>query len=103
MFKNRILDTVFSQVHFSVPLLLYFPLIMYFIYQGIWTMDTPIISFLGLFFVGYAIWTFLEYSLHRWWLHWIPDNRWGKRIHFWMHGIHHDYPDDMQQIDIDFF
>ena len=93
LFKNNILNAIFSEVHLTVPLVLYSPLIAFFIYQGIWTMNIPILSFCGLFFLGLFAWTFFEYILHRWMLHWIPDNRWGKRMNFWAHGIHHDYPD----------
>ena len=92
LFKNNILNALFSEVHLTVPLVLYLPLVAFFTYRSIWTMNTPALSFFGLFFLGFFVWTFFEYSLHRWMLHWIPDNRWGKRMNFWVHGIHHDYP-----------
>lgn len=98
LFKSRILDAIFSQAHFTVPLFFYLPLIGFFIYRGIWVMEAPVLPSIGLFFAGLFIWTFFEYSLHRWMLHWIPDNRWGKKVNFWVHGIHHYYPKDTRVV-----
>jgi sterol desaturase/sphingolipid hydroxylase (fatty acid hydroxylase superfamily) len=43
---------------------------------------------------GLFIWTFAEYSLHRWVFHYHPTSELGKKLHFLMHGVHHDYPQD---------
>ena len=43
---------------------------------------------------GLAIWTLTEYWLHRLVFHWEPDNAFGRRMHFIIHGIHHDHPND---------
>ena len=43
---------------------------------------------------GSAIWTLTEYWLHRLVFHWEPDNAFGRRMHFIIHGIHHDHPND---------
>jgi sterol desaturase/sphingolipid hydroxylase (fatty acid hydroxylase superfamily) len=43
---------------------------------------------------GIAIWTLTEYWLHRLVFHWEPDNGFGRRMHFIIHGIHHDHPND---------
>ncbi|HEY5943794.1 MAG TPA: sterol desaturase family protein, partial [Solirubrobacterales bacterium] len=39
-------------------------------------------------------WTLTEYWLHRLVFHWEPDNALGRRMHFIIHGIHHDHPND---------
>ena len=43
---------------------------------------------------GVGIWTLTEYWLHRLVFHWEPDNAFGRRMHFIIHGIHHDHPND---------
>ena len=43
---------------------------------------------------GVVIWTLTEYWLHRLVFHWEPDNAFGRRMHFIIHGIHHDHPND---------
>jgi sterol desaturase/sphingolipid hydroxylase (fatty acid hydroxylase superfamily) len=51
-------------------------------------------SVILLFALGLAIWTLTEYWLHRLVFHWEPDNAFGRRMHFIIHGIHHDHPND---------
>ena len=43
---------------------------------------------------GLLIWTLTEYWLHRLVFHWEPDHPIGSRLHFIIHGVHHDHPND---------
>jgi sterol desaturase/sphingolipid hydroxylase (fatty acid hydroxylase superfamily) len=47
---------------------------------------------------GIGIWTLTEYWLHRLVFHWEPDNAFGRRLHFIIHGIHHDHPNDKMRL-----
>lgn len=40
------------------------------------------------------VWSFSEYTLHRFVFHWQPKTSWGPRFHFFLHGVHHDWPND---------
>ena len=44
--------------------------------------------------LGLVIWTLTEYWLHRLVFHWEPDHPIGSRLHFIIHGVHHDHPND---------
>ncbi|KAG9047846.1 fatty acid alpha-hydroxylase [Tulasnella sp. UAMH 9824] len=49
------------------------------------------------FFLGNVVWTFLEYTLHRFLFHideWLPDRPAALTLHFLMHGVHHYLPMD---------
>lgn len=92
MFKNGLLESL-SKVHFSVPLFIYVPVIIFFIYRS-FAEGITISQFLGWFAIGIAVWTATEYILHRYVFHFHPSSAWGKRIHFIFHGVHHDYPRD---------
>lgn len=46
------------------------------------------------YFSGFFSWTLLEYFLHRYLFHFVDEREWTKRLHFMLHGIHHDYPRD---------
>lgn len=49
------------------------------------------------FFIGNLIWTFLEYTMHRFIFHvdeYLPDNRVFLTLHFLTHGVHHYLPMD---------
>ncbi|MCX4657464.1 sterol desaturase family protein [Streptomyces microflavus] len=43
---------------------------------------------------GYLTWTLSEYWGHRIVLHYEPEKGFGARLHYILHGIHHDYPTD---------
>jgi sterol desaturase/sphingolipid hydroxylase (fatty acid hydroxylase superfamily) len=92
LFKSGFME-FFSKVHFSVPLFIYLPVIGYNLYL---TNSYSINAFpaLGLFVGGIVFWTIPEYTLHRFVFHYHPTSEFGKKIHFMMHGVHHDYPND---------
>lgn len=84
----------FSKVHFTVPLFLYVPVVIFSLYRSIADFQLPILYILGLLIAGIFTWSFTEYTLHRFVFHYHPTSNFGKRIHFIMHGVHHDYPSD---------
>ena len=47
---------------------------------------------------GLVIWTPTEYWLHRLVFHWQPKFRGGDRLHFIIHGVHHDHPNDAMRL-----
>jgi len=93
MFRSAFLD-LFSRVHFSVPLVIFIPLISYFIYRSVFVFEIKWLSIVALFLAGTAIWTFTEYVMHRFVFHYEPKSAFGKKIHFMFHGVHHAYPND---------
>ena len=44
------------------------------------------------------MWTLLEYVVHRYVFHYEPKTRAGKMVHFIVHGVHHDYPNDATRL-----
>lgn len=97
MFENNFLDKV-SRVHWSTPLILYVPLLLFLLYRAIFVFHLPALTILGLFAGGVVFWTFAEYILHRFVFHWKPPGKIGERIHFVAHGVHHDYPNDSKRL-----
>ncbi len=97
MFESDFME-FFSHVHPATPLLLYIPLITYLIYVSIADIHLPVALVVGLFFSGVLYWTLVEYLLHRFVFHYEPKTVWGKRFHFIMHGVHHDYPNDATRL-----
>jgi dihydroceramide fatty acyl 2-hydroxylase len=91
MFQSRLLDR-FTRVHPAVPVLIYGPVILFLLVlsvarDGWWDMA-------GLALVGYALWTLFEYWLHRTVFHFEPEKGIGARLHWMIHGVHHDHPND---------
>ncbi|CAK7209565.1 fatty acid alpha-hydroxylase [Sporothrix curviconia] len=53
------------------------------------------------FLFGFAVWSLIEYILHRCLFHldyYLPDNRVGITLHFLLHGIHHYLPMDKYRL-----
>jgi sterol desaturase/sphingolipid hydroxylase (fatty acid hydroxylase superfamily) len=49
-------------------------------------------------FGGYAFWTLTEYWLHRTVFHYEPAHPFGRRLHWMLHGVHHDHPNDPRRL-----
>ena len=90
MFENDLLDR-FTRVHPIVPVLLFAPAIAILAYMGVDARGVEALAWVG---GGYLFWTLTEYWLHRVVFHFEPDHPVGRRIHWMIHGVHHDHPND---------
>jgi dihydroceramide fatty acyl 2-hydroxylase len=97
MFENPLLELA-SRVHPLVPPLLYLPVVAICISLAVGRYDLGAGAVAGVFVLGLAAWSFAEYVLHRFVFHFQPDTRWGRRLHFIIHGVHHDYPHDPMRL-----
>jgi sterol desaturase/sphingolipid hydroxylase (fatty acid hydroxylase superfamily) len=85
-----------SHVHPAVPVVLYAPVIVYLTWRTV--ASVGVLSTLAQLVGGVVVWTLVEYVLHRWVFHYEPRTRWGQRLHFLAHGVHHDYPRDSTRL-----
>ena len=92
LFESRFLD-FFSRIHPSVPAIIFLPVIVALITLGARD-GQGALELVLLVLAGLALWTLTEYWLHRKFFHWEPDNAFGRRMHFIIHGVHHDHPND---------
>src|SRR5688572_4023782 len=97
MFNHPLLD-FFSRVHYSIPLIIYVPVILYFFYQSVFAFHLGVLSIFLMIILGLLVWTFTEYNLHRFLFHWMPPGELGKKVNFMFHGVHHDYPRDSYRL-----
>lgn len=96
MFQSDFLE-FFSKVHWTVPLYVYIPIIIYLFYQSVLAQFSIGYIFV-MFFVGIFIWTLTEYSLHRWLFHFHPKTERMQKFFWTFHGVHHDYPQDSKRL-----
>jgi dihydroceramide fatty acyl 2-hydroxylase len=91
LFESDLLDR-FSRVHPAVPVVIFLPVIVVLFAVGVsWLgLTTAVLLMLG----GYAFWTLTEYWLHRVVFHFEPEAGFGARVHWIIHGVHHDHPND---------
>lgn len=93
MFKSNFMESL-SKVHWTVPLFIFIPIILFFIFRSVFISYLGTINTILFYFGGLFIWTIIEYILHRFVFHYHPKSEWGKKIHWTFHGVHHDYPQD---------
>jgi sterol desaturase/sphingolipid hydroxylase (fatty acid hydroxylase superfamily) len=91
MFDSRVLDAL-SRVHPLVPVLIFLPAIAALMAWGL--SQVSVLVAVALAIAGYALWTLFEYWLHRLVFHFEPDAGLGARMHWIIHGVHHDHPND---------
>src|SRR5918912_1076566 len=97
MFDSNFME-FFSHVHPATPVVLYGPVIALMLYLALEHNNLSILSVIAFFAFGVLVWTLLEYVIHRYVFHYQPKSRWGKALHFIMHGVHHDYPNDATRL-----
>jgi sterol desaturase/sphingolipid hydroxylase (fatty acid hydroxylase superfamily) len=97
MFENGFLERL-TRIHYSVPLFLFIPVIIYSLYRAIWIDHINGLSLAGYILLGLFVWTLTEYVMHRFVFHWMPPGKFGERMHFVFHGVHHDYPSDSKRL-----
>jgi dihydroceramide fatty acyl 2-hydroxylase len=95
MFESRTLDAL-SRVHPSVPVIIFLPAIVGMLAWGL--SDLGLVTVAALAAAGYGLWTLFEYWLHRLVFHFEPDDGLGARMHWIIHGVHHDHPNDPMRL-----
>jgi sterol desaturase/sphingolipid hydroxylase (fatty acid hydroxylase superfamily) len=91
MFESTLLDKL-SRVHPTVPLYIFVPAIVVLFTLGARELTT--LGTIGLVIGGYFFWTLTEYWMHRLVFHFEPEEGIGARLHWIIHGVHHDHPND---------
>jgi dihydroceramide fatty acyl 2-hydroxylase len=95
MFDSKLLDAL-SRVHPLVPAVIFGPAIAVLAAWGL--SRQSVVGVVALALGGYALWTLFEYWLHRLVFHFEPDNGLGARLHWIIHGVHHDHPNDPMRL-----
>ncbi len=91
MFALPLLDR-FTRVHVAVVPAVYVPIVLvqFVLALGALT-PTAVVAWT---LAGYLTWTLAEYWLHRVVFHFEPERGLGARLHWMLHGVHHDHPND---------
>ncbi len=90
MFESDFME-FFTRVHPVTPLVLYLPVIGYMLYVSLWQRRLSMLAVAALFLL-------FEYLIHRYIFHYEPKTRLVQRLHYIIHGVHHDYPNDARRL-----
>ncbi len=96
MFETPLIER-FSRIHPSTPFLFWLPTLGYMGYRAV-VAGVTAAPFLGLTLFGVLLWTLAEYVLHRYVFHYVGPKPWQRRMHFILHGVHHDFPQDADRL-----
>jgi dihydroceramide fatty acyl 2-hydroxylase len=95
MFESELLDKL-SRVHPAVPVFIFVPAIAVLLVLA--AGQVAALAIVGLFVGGYFFWTLSEYWIHRVIFHFEPEDGFGARLHWIIHGVHHDHPNDPMRL-----
>jgi dihydroceramide fatty acyl 2-hydroxylase len=95
MFASPLLDR-FTRVHVAVVPAIFVPIITVALYLAF--ANTRTAAVFGWLIVGYIVWTLTEYWLHRVVFHFEPEKGIGAKLHWMIHGVHHDHPNDPMRL-----
>jgi sterol desaturase/sphingolipid hydroxylase (fatty acid hydroxylase superfamily) len=91
MFDSDLLDRL-SRVHPLVPPIIFLPTVGLLFALGAPRLSTA--ATVALVAGGWLFWTLSEYWIHRLVFHFEPESGPGARLHWIIHGVHHDHPND---------
>ncbi|MCW7940642.1 hypothetical protein AAW14_00915 [Streptomyces hygroscopicus] len=84
-------------VHPVITVAMYTPVIIACVWFAIAREQAGSWALMGWAAAGYVTWTLSEYWGHRIVLHYEPEKGFGARLHYILHGVHHDYPQDARR------
>ena len=95
IFENDFLEWC-SHIHPATPLVGFTPVVAWLLWHASHVISTSaVLGYVGL---GLWVWICFEYWLHRWIFHYEAKTKFGQRIMFFVHGVHHAYPQDATRL-----
>ena len=95
IFPSPTLDRL-TRAHPATPALVFLPAVAVLVFLG--GRDLSATDAAASFAGGYVFWTLCEYWAHRSVFHFEPNHELGKRLHWMIHGVHHDHPNDPRRL-----
>lgn len=97
IFKNPVLESM-TKSNPQLTILFYTLLISFFIFLNYEYTRNSISTTLLIYASGLAAWTLMEYILHRYVFHIDEFFPKLKRLHYMLHGVHHEHPRDHERL-----
>ncbi len=97
MFENPIMEKI-SRTHISIPITMFLVLAGISFYYAVTTTTIALSIGILVTLVGYIIFTFVEYMMHKYFFHMEPNTPIKDKLQYTVHGVHHDYPKDKDRL-----
>lgn len=95
IFPSPMLDRL-TRAHPATPVIVFAPVVAVLLFESLRRVGA--LETTALVLGGYAFWTICEYWGHRAVFHLEPEHGVGARLHWMIHGVHHDHPDDARRL-----
>lgn len=90
LFKSDFLE-FFTHIHPAVVVIIWVPVALYFLVTGVRAAQSAA-QVVVAFVLGLFLWTFTEYTMHRFVFHYRPRTPWQEKVVYLFHEIHHVQP-----------
>jgi sterol desaturase/sphingolipid hydroxylase (fatty acid hydroxylase superfamily) len=97
MFQRDIVDA-FSRTHFMIVPILYVPAVALLVAYSLSRQALSGAATLLWVSAGALAWSLAEYVTHRYLFHLKARSAFGTRLHFIVHGVHHEWPNDRYRL-----
>ncbi|MEJ8757760.1 sterol desaturase family protein [Pontibacter sp. H259] len=97
IFENPVLERL-TRTHIALPVSIFLVISVGLISYGITYGFIDVFETVGLFFMGWLLFSLMEYAAHRFIFHMDTDTPLKARIQYTFHGNHHDYPKDKERL-----
>ena len=97
LFRNPILEKL-SRTHISVPLTIFVTFAISLLYWSVIHTSLSAGTTIGLFFLGFISFTFVEYIVHRYVYHLSAHTEARRKFQYNAHGVHHEFPKDKDRL-----
>jgi len=99
VFKAGWFEHGFAKAHPILPGVVWGPVVCLAIYSAARSSHFQFWPALSVFAFGFLAWTLLEYLLHRFVFHLLPEPTFESKLkQFMMHGYHHEFPNDRMRL-----
>jgi sterol desaturase/sphingolipid hydroxylase (fatty acid hydroxylase superfamily) len=97
VYPNPVVEKL-TRTHIAVPITMFviFSAVLLFI-AFTQTQIAPL-STIGIFVIGFLLFTLIEYFVHRYVFHMHTDTKTKEKIQYAFHGVHHEYPKDKDRL-----
>jgi len=97
LFKNPFLEKL-TRTHIAVPITILNLAAAIVLYWGIANIGLGVLEIILLFLVGALAFTLVEYIIHKYVFHMMPDTKIKADIQYKVHGVHHDFPKEKDRL-----
>ncbi len=97
LFENSFLERL-TRTHILVPISIFATFAIALVCYGAVFRELTLLSIAIPFFLGILAFTLVEYVVHRYIFHMLPDTPAKADIQYKFHGVHHEYPKDKDRL-----